>query len=103
MPNEPDDIDPNRPPYDPGFLQTRREAFAAVAIWFFALCWVVPVSYLFGYQQPTNSAELSMTAGMPTWVFWGVAVPWVICSITGISLCVWFIQEEEFIEPTQTR
>jgi hypothetical protein len=87
-----------RPAYDRSFLQTRREAWSAVLIWFLALCWVVPVSYVFGYQQPTSSAELSMTLGMPTWVFWGVAMAWVVSSIAGISLCVWFIEEEEFVE-----
>ncbi len=91
--------DSDRPAFDPGFLQTRREALSAVLIWFLALCWVVPFSYVFGYQQPTNSVELSLTLGMPTWVFWGVAVPWLVSSIAGISLCVWFIREEEFAEP----
>ena len=40
--------------------------------------------YLNGYGATPD--KLDFTLGFPTWVFWGVVLPWVLCA--GLSLII---------------
>lgn len=75
--------DPDPPDLDPTFRSTRREAAVIFAAWVAALLWTVPVSYLSGYGETARTATV---AGIPQWVFWGVAVPWAAASV----FALWF-------------
>jgi hypothetical protein len=85
----------DRPPDDPLFLHSRREAIVILAVWGAFFAWVVPYCYVFGYTAPANPAELPLVLGMPAWVFWGVGVPWVTAGLVSIVLCLWFIQDDD--------
>lgn len=74
--------DPAEDRWDPTFLNTRREACIIFCVWVTAMLWVLPVSYLGGFQ----GAELTTILGIPSWVFYGVAMPWFLCSV----FAVWF-------------
>ena len=75
--------DPDHPDLDPTFRSTRREAAVIFAVWVAALLWTVPVCYFAGYGETARTATV---AGIPQWVFWGVAVPWTASS----AFALWF-------------
>ena len=64
-------------------------------LWGACFAWTIPYCYLYGYTTPENSAELSVVLGMPAWVVWGVAVPWLVAGLISIALCLWFIQDDD--------
>lgn len=80
---------------DPVFLSTRREALVILAVWLLAFCWVVPVCYFTGYPTAPSPDEISTTLGMPSWVAWGVALPWFVAALVSIGLCLFFIRDDE--------
>ena len=75
--------DPDPPDLDPTFRSTRREAAVIFAAWVAALLWTVPFCYLAGYGETALTATV---AGIPQWVFWGVAAPWAAASV----FALWF-------------
>jgi hypothetical protein len=66
--------------YDPVLLHARRELFVILGCFSVFLVWTVCWCYVKGYNQPAGS-EISKVLGMPSWVFWGVLVPWVSADI----------------------
>jgi hypothetical protein len=63
---------------DPVLTSARREALLVFAIWLAACVWSVGVCYRFGYGR--DAASLTYVLGFPDWVFWGVVVPWTVCT-----------------------
>ena len=55
------------------FRRCRREAGVAAAIWAGAAAWALGVSYALGSERPVD-----LVAGLPAWVVWGVALPWIV-------------------------
>jgi hypothetical protein len=53
----------------------RREGLFIMVVWAAALAWTVGSSYAWG--QGRDPATVRLIAGMPDWVFWSVALPWV--------------------------
>lgn len=89
------------PPDDPVFLHSRREFFLILGVWALCLVWVIPYCYLFGYRPITDASELPMVLGMPSWVVWGVAVPWLVADVATIAICIWVIRDDD-LEPSAT-
>ena len=46
--------------------------------WAVCLVWTVGYSALFGYGAP--GTEGSLVLGVPSWVFYGVLLPWVVAT-----------------------
>jgi hypothetical protein len=101
-------------PEDPVLISSRREALLVFSTWLVALTWSVSYCYTFGYVSDlgrisdTNSVDVRQSAdpeslpelwvdrgrgpeqvkfilGFPDWIFWGIALPWWLC--TAFSLC----------------
>ncbi|MFV0442720.1 MAG: DUF997 family protein [Planctomycetaceae bacterium] len=85
----------DRPPDDPVFLHSRREAIVILLVWAACFAWTVPYCYLNGYTAPASPDELPIVMGIPAWVFWGIAVPWVVAGLVSIGLCLWFIRDDD--------
>ena len=64
------------------FLSARKEAWLILLAWAVCLVWTVGYSTWAG----TRPGEIDLVLGIPGWVFWGVAAPWL--SATAFS--VWF-------------
>lgn len=64
-------------------------------VWGFCFAWTIPYCYLYGYDASVRPQELPLVWGMPAWVFWGVAVPWVVAGLVSVALCLWFIQDDD--------
>jgi hypothetical protein len=60
----------------------RREARWSLALWLAAAVYSVSYCTLWGYGRAIES--LTFVLWFPDWVFWGVVVPWIVC--TGVSI-----------------
>ncbi len=78
------------PKYDPFFLASRREAACIFCVWLVCLLWSISYCYMFGYAQPEQPEQLALVLGVPSWVFFGVALPWLAADVFTIwfSMCV---------------
>jgi hypothetical protein len=99
---------------DPVFLDSRREAGVILLAWFLCMLWTVSYCYAFGYTEhprvegeitywlPTldhldrdpKSLNTPLGLGIPDWVFWGVAVPWLVCIGFSAWLCFAFMKDD---------
>ncbi|MCC9598941.1 YhdT family protein [Stieleria sp. JC731] len=61
-----------------------REAKWILLIWCGCFLWVIGYCCLNGYQ--TTAQPLQLTFGFPSWVFWGVLMPWLLAT----TISVWF-------------
>jgi len=61
------------------YRETRREAIEILIVWAAALVWTIAYCARNAYHVDVD--EFQMVLGMPAWVFWGIALPWVISSV----------------------
>lgn len=83
--------------YDPLFLNARREAIVIFCLWLTALLWAVPFSYYNGYitgQAEFDPETFSTTWGIPTWLFWGILVPWIVADVFTTWFCFCYMKDE---------
>ena len=64
---------------DSDLKQTLKEVKYLLLAWLFFASWVLIYCGFEAYGQ--DHEDVKITFGMPSWVFWGIAVPW-ICSIS---------------------
>lgn len=81
------------------FRNARREAIIVAIVWALSLLWVIAYCYLFGYAHDETSLPVRLglieanpkpqpkqILGFPDWVFFGILLPWVVCTLFSI----WF-------------
>ncbi|MDP6444330.1 MAG: hypothetical protein QGG36_33125 [Pirellulaceae bacterium] len=88
--------------YDPVFLNSRREAIVIFCIWLVGLLWAVPYCYINGYVDNFDPANFSTTFGVPTWLFWGIAVPWIVADLATTWFCFFFMQDDDLGESEES-
>jgi hypothetical protein len=71
----------------------RQEAWLVAGLWISALIWSVGYSYLNGYGATTD--KLQFTLGFPSWIFWGVVAPWVLCAVLSLFITRALMTDEE--------
>lgn len=84
----------------PLIKSARREALAALAIWLTATIYSVSYCTLNGYGRDPKT--LTYVMGFPDWVFWGLIVPWGICTIVASLFAFVFMKDEDLdggVEP----
>jgi hypothetical protein len=90
---------------DPVLTSSRREALITFAIWLTACVYSISVCYRFGYDR--DVATLTYVLGFPDWIFYGVILPWSVCTILCFVMSYLVIadgelgevQAEEQLEP----
>lgn len=87
--------------YDPFFLNARREAIVIFCLWVTALIWAVPFCYLNGYGD-IDPATFSTTWGIPTWLFWGILVPWIVADIFTTWFCFCYMKDDAMGDVPET-
>ena len=95
------DVSPEMPPMnvraeDPVLTSARREALLAFGIWLTACVYSVGFCYRFGYGRDVDS--LTYVLGFPDWMFWGVVVPWTVCTILCLLLSHFVIRDADLGE-----
>lgn len=73
---------------DPIVTSSRREALLFLLIWMTATAYSVGYCYSFGYNRKVDASldEMQFFFGWPDWVFWGVVVPWCVCTVLSIVI-----------------
>lgn len=88
--------------YDSVFLNSRREAIVIFGVWLAALLWAVPYCYFNGYLGDDGSgfdlSTFSTTWGIPSWLFWGILVPWIVADIFTTWFCFCFMKDDDLGE-----
>lgn len=71
--------------FDPLYLSALRELKWIVVAWAVNFAWVIGFCVYIGYDSvgTTDSAdaELRLVFGLPSWVFWGVMLPWILVTL----------------------
>jgi hypothetical protein len=83
---------------DPVYRHSRREAIVIFFVWLAAACWAIPFCYLNGYEPPQDPEFVRTVLGIPSWVFWGIVMPWLMADLVTIWLCFEFIQNDDLGE-----
>ena len=78
------------------YWRCRSEAVWILASWLFFGAWVVGVSWTMGNLE--RGEALETVAGFPAWVFWGVALPWVVATGWTIFFALRVMEDEEVVE-----
>jgi len=103
MNEQPSDLAPDQMPepeemeYDPVFLHARREAIVIFCTWLVALIWAVPYCYIYGYNV-ADPSQIKTVFGIPSWLFWGIAVPWIVANVFTTWFCFGFMKDAELVD-----
>jgi hypothetical protein len=81
------------PGEDPLLKSARREAVAALLFWALTLLVTLTVCYCLGYVRPEKGRP-SFILGFPSWVFWGIMLPWAGCLGFGTWFAYGFMKDE---------
>ena len=79
--------------YDPVLLHSRRETLVILVAFVLCLVWSVTWCYLAGYNQPADG-QIAKVMGIPSWVFWGVLVPWLAADVFTLWFCFFFVADD---------
>ncbi|MBL8892920.1 MAG: hypothetical protein JNL67_23280 [Planctomycetaceae bacterium] len=93
-------FDDNAWEYDPEFLRARAEMWSVLWLFLTSMIWTIGWSYFAGYQKLTEdeAKNISLLWGMPTWVFWGIFVPWITIDFVAIWFCFFYLQDSQTID-----
>ena len=68
------------------------------------LFWCVGASYLLGYDMSPEDINRTVW-GIPRWVFWGVALPWMLANVFTFWFAWFFVADDplgdELVEPNR--
>ena len=82
--------------FDPTFLHARREAWLILCAWAVCLIWTVGYCAFAAYDVPPEQIQIIL--GMPSWVFWGVLVPWVAATLFSVWFSLAYIADDDLGE-----
>lgn len=88
----PPDQDPDLEP-DPLFVDSLRESGWILLMWVCCFIWTLAVCLTYGYQENVDPATFSKVFGMPAWVAYGIALPWIIADIVTIWFCLFQMKD----------
>ncbi|MGI9440973.1 MAG: hypothetical protein ACR2N1_00825 [Rubripirellula sp.] len=94
------------PPLDPVYKSSLRELKWILVIWLVHFLWVVGYCSAFGYMPRrytlTFSGYITTVIGMPSWVFWGVFVPWISASLVTTWFALTQIEDHDLPDSAST-
>lgn len=82
---------------DPLVRSARREALLIFIIWGVTAAYCVGYTARYGYAE----GEIPFTLGFPSWVFWGVMVPWGVCTLLAIAFTAFVIKDDPLGDETE--
>ncbi len=79
--------------FAPLVLHARRETLVILLAFVVCLVWSIAWCYSFGYPAP-DGGLVPRVLGMPSWVFWGVLVPWLAADLFAVWFCFFFMVDD---------
>lgn len=83
-----DDLEP-----DPIFLDGLREGGWILMLWVACFAWTMFSCLTNGYPQEVDPANFPTVLGMPAWVAWGIALPWLIANAITVYFCFGYMRD----------
>ena len=62
--------------------------------WLFFAVWVIGGGGWLLKSDADRTSEPSIVLGLPSWVFWIVALPWLLATLFTLVACQWWIRDE---------
>jgi hypothetical protein len=84
---------------DPLVTSSRREALIVTAVFLAAMAYTLVYCGINGYGRDAEITPLVF--GFPNWIFYGVIVPWVICTTVSIVYALLFITDDPLGEAAE--
>ncbi len=94
MPTAALDADPDLEP-DPLFVASFREARWILLMWVSCFVWTLTVCLNFGYPETVDPQSFPTVLGIPAWVAWGIAFPWLIANVVTIWFCLCVMEDAD--------
>ena len=85
--------------FDVVYLNSLRETYVVFIL--FAIFCLISITTCFVYGYPSHDTmdqPVPLVWGMPSWVFWGIVVPWLAVDIVAIWFCFFFMQADDLGE-----
>lgn len=73
---------------DPVFLSSLREARWILLMWVGCFVWTLAVALSSAYPDAVNPDTFGTVFGIPAWVAWGIALPWLLADGVTIWFCL---------------
>lgn len=89
----------SHPHEDPLVRSSRREAIIVTALFLATMAYTLIYSAINGYNRPAG--DIQIVYGFPDWIFWGVVVPWGICTIISIAYALIFMTDDPLGEAAE--
>ena len=86
--------------YDSTYLHARREIGYILLAWLVCVVWTIGYCYFTGYRLPSD--EMKITLGMPSWIFWGVLVPWILATVFTIWFSLFVMADDPLSEKEES-
>jgi len=82
------------------FRQARRELRFQLTTWALFALWVVGYC---GYTAfDAERADVPTILGMPSWVLWGIALPWLLAFVVTVYFSGWYMQDTELVDDSES-
>ena len=81
---------------DSDLKQTLKEVKYLLLAWLFFASWVLIYCGFEAYGQ--DHEDVKITFGMPSWVFWGIALTWICSIIYTIYFSLFVMKDNEHEE-----
>lgn len=91
------DIPPDLEP-DPLFVDSVRESGWILLMWLCCFIWTLFVCLTWGYPDKIDPKSFSTVLGIPAWVAWGIAFPWLIADAVTIWFCLFVMKDADLGE-----
>lgn len=82
---------------DPVVTHSQREALVILVAFVMFMVWSISACYMTGYHEPGGQSP-DRVFGMPSWVFWGVLVPWLAADVFSLWFCLFFMADDPLQE-----
>lgn len=80
---------------DPLFVQSLRESAVILLTWLACFVWTFAFCTRHGYPTSVDPAAFATVLGMPSWVVWGIVLPWSLANLVTLVFCFGFMQDAE--------
>jgi hypothetical protein len=86
---------------DPVLKNSRREGIIIGLAWFAATAYCCAYSYWAGYNRPgqvLGPDDIRPILGIPSWVFWGIMAPWLVCALFTFWFAGFYMSDDDLGE-----